>query len=131
MKKIINIKEGDKITYGTIMYDVAEIKQFPHGPMVGIYDEPPSKHIDYLNPESVKVLYPCNNCQGGGCHTCCATGYLPQDVQIEPDPQCSTCNHCDLYENENTVRSTTHFCKLSEDFIDDIEQCYCDDYKQE
>lgn len=38
-------------------YEVAEIRQFPHGKMVGIYDEPPSKHIDYWNPSS---LVPAN-----------------------------------------------------------------------
>ena len=45
---------GSRVTYGKYSYEVAEIKKFPHGLMVGIYDEPPSKHIDYLNLTSVR-----------------------------------------------------------------------------
>lgn len=47
------IKAGDFVRYAGSKYEVAEVKQFPHGPMIGIYDEPPSKHIDYLQPGSV------------------------------------------------------------------------------
>jgi hypothetical protein len=36
-------------------YEVAEIRQFPHGPMVGIYDEPPSKHVDFWNASSLTL----------------------------------------------------------------------------
>lgn len=52
---IENLKVGEKIFYGGSFYEVVEIKDFPHGKMVGIFDEPPSKHIDYLNPNSVKA----------------------------------------------------------------------------
>lgn len=34
-------------------YEVACIKRFPHGIMIGIYDEPPGKHVDFWNPGSV------------------------------------------------------------------------------
>jgi hypothetical protein len=46
------IKVGDWVMIAPTSeysYEVAELKQFPHGIMVGIYDEPPSKHIDYWN----------------------------------------------------------------------------------
>jgi len=35
------------------VYEVACIKPFPHGLMVGIYDEPPSKHVDFWNPKNL------------------------------------------------------------------------------
>lgn len=41
---------------------------------------------------------------------------------------CKTCENCNLYENENTLPSNTYFCKITEEFIPDIEQHYCDDY---
>jgi hypothetical protein len=73
---IENLKVGEEIFYASRFYEVAEIKEFPHGKMVGIFDEPPSKHIDYLNPSSVNEVYPCNNCQGGGCPTCSGYGRI-------------------------------------------------------
>ncbi len=36
-------------------YEVAEIRRFPHGFMVGIYDEPPSKHVDFWNASSLTL----------------------------------------------------------------------------
>lgn len=45
-----------RIGKGGYSYMVAEVKQFPHGKMIGIYDEPPSKHIDYWNPESLTIV---------------------------------------------------------------------------
>ena len=51
----INFKAGDKVSYAGSVYEVAHIKMFGNGPMVGIYDEPPSKHIDYLKPGSLKL----------------------------------------------------------------------------
>lgn len=36
-------------------YEIAEIKRFPHGYMIGIYDEPPSKHIDFWNSSSLTL----------------------------------------------------------------------------
>jgi hypothetical protein len=71
-----NLKAGEEIFYAGSFYEVAEIKDFPHGKMVGIFDEPPSKHIDYLNPSSVNEVYPCNACQGGGCPTCSGYGRI-------------------------------------------------------
>lgn len=41
--------------HGQWDYEVAEIKMYPHGPMIGIYDEPPSKHIDFWNPSSLTL----------------------------------------------------------------------------
>lgn len=42
-----NVKPGDKIFFAGSYYEVAEIT--PGGTMIGIFDEPPSKHIDYIN----------------------------------------------------------------------------------
>jgi len=64
------------VFYSEQYYEVAEFKQYPHGIMVGIYDEPPTKHIDYLNISSVNEIYSCYNCQGGGCPTCQGYGWL-------------------------------------------------------
>ena len=64
------INVGDAVFYAGAFYDVAEIKDFPHGKMIGIYDESTSKHIDYINPSNVSNVYPCNCCQGGGCPNC-------------------------------------------------------------
>lgn len=69
-------KEGDDVFYAGAFYKIAEIKEFPHGVMIGIYDEPPSKRVDYLNPKSVNKTYPCHNCQGGGCGVCLGYGIL-------------------------------------------------------
>lgn len=52
----IPIRAGDAVDYAGIVFLVADVKQFPHGPMVGIYDEPPGKHVDYVKPESVMVF---------------------------------------------------------------------------
>ena len=41
--------------HGQWDYEVAEIKMYPHGPMIGIYDEPPSKHVDFWNPSSLTL----------------------------------------------------------------------------
>lgn len=46
---------GTKVMYAGSEWEVAHQKRFPHGMMIGIYDEPPSKHVDYLNPESVTI----------------------------------------------------------------------------
>lgn len=71
-----NLKTGDEIFYAGTFYEVAEIKDFPHGEMIGIYDEPPTKHVDYLNPSSVNEVHPCNCCIGGGCPLCSGYGRL-------------------------------------------------------
>ena len=70
------VKRIEEIYYAGQFYEVAEIKVFPHGKMIGIFDEPPSKHIDYLNPENVSEVYPCFACQGGGCTVCNGHGKL-------------------------------------------------------
>lgn len=51
----IGFAPGDRvfISNPAFTYEVAEIKKFPHGWMVGIYDEPPSKHVDFWNPSSL------------------------------------------------------------------------------
>ncbi len=53
----MNIEEiqiGDMIFYAGDTYQVADIKHLPGNlQMIGIYDEPPTKHIDYLNPNQV------------------------------------------------------------------------------
>jgi len=47
---------GRFVKYAGSNYQVAEVKRFGHGYMIGIYDEPPSKHVDYLSPESVEII---------------------------------------------------------------------------
>ena len=73
-----NLKQGNEVFYAGAFYKVAEIKEFPHGIMIGIYDEPKSKHIDYLQPNSVNEVYPCYACQGGGCPVCSGYGRIIQ-----------------------------------------------------
>ena len=75
-EKAALLKENDDVYFAEAIYKVAEIKEFPHGIMIGIYDEP--GHIDYLNPESVEEVIPCSNCQGGGCPTCNGFGRIIQ-----------------------------------------------------
>lgn len=58
------------VFFAGAFYKVAEYKKFPFGTAVGIYDEPPSNHIDYLNPANVDEVAHCHNCQGGGCPVC-------------------------------------------------------------
>ncbi len=77
--KVNKLKQGDKIFYGGGFYEVAETKELPHGLMVGIYDEPPKKHIDYLQPENIMEVVPCYACQGGGCPVCGGYGKLTQN----------------------------------------------------
>ena len=50
------ISIGDKVRFANAIYEVAEIADCSHGRFVGIYDEPPSKHIDYLKVESVELM---------------------------------------------------------------------------
>ena len=71
---IENLKAGEEIFYAGSFYEVAEIAKFPHGKMIGIFDETKLNHIDYLNPSIVKEVYPCQACQGGGCPTCSGYG---------------------------------------------------------
>ena len=73
-----NLKQGNKVFYAGAFYEVAEIKEFPHGIMIGIYDDPNTKHIDYLQPNNVNEVIPCYACQGGGCTVCCGYGSLIQ-----------------------------------------------------
>ena len=65
-----------EVFFAGSFYEVAGTKNFPHGKMIGIYDEPPSKHIDYLHLDSVREVYDCNNCQGCGCTTCSGSGKI-------------------------------------------------------
>lgn len=70
------INKGDEVYFAGSFYKVAEIKMFPHGEMIGIYDEPPTKHIDYLKPNSVILAHPCYACQGSGCPVCSGCGKI-------------------------------------------------------
>lgn len=73
-----NLKHGDHVFYANAFYEVAEIKEFPHGIMVGVYDEPKSDHIDYLQPNSVDESIPCYVCHGSRCLVCSGRGRLTQ-----------------------------------------------------
>jgi len=46
--------------HGQWDYEVAEVKMYPHGPMIGIYDEPPSKHVDFWNASSLTLSRTAN-----------------------------------------------------------------------
>lgn len=46
------IKQGDFVIFADSNYEVADVS---NPQLVGIYDEPPSKHVDYLNRDSVKL----------------------------------------------------------------------------
>ena len=65
-----------EIFFAGSFYKVAGAKKFPHGKMIGIYDEPPSTHIDYLHLDIVREVYDCNNCQGCECVTCGGSGKI-------------------------------------------------------
>ena len=43
---------GLMVKYGGALYEVASIDE--RG-MIGIYDEPPTKHVDFLNPRNVTI----------------------------------------------------------------------------
>ena len=58
------------VFYAGTFYKVANYKKTPMGKMVGIYDEPPSNHVDYLNPANVDEVAHCHACQGEGCTVC-------------------------------------------------------------
>jgi hypothetical protein len=73
-----------EVFFAGAFYEVAEIKRFPHGKMIGIYDEPPSKHIDYLHPNSVHKVENCNNCQGCGCTVCNGFGKIVGELMTKP-----------------------------------------------
>jgi hypothetical protein len=75
IENLEKVSPGDRVYFSGRFYEVAEIKEFPHGPMIGIYDEYPSKHIDYLKPESVRPTAPCYACQNG-CPVCSGYGIL-------------------------------------------------------
>ena len=49
---------------------------------------------------------------------------------LPDDKSCSNCDHCMLYENENTQPSDKYYCEISEDFINDIDQYYCNKHEQ-
>lgn len=48
-------RRGAIVRYAGSKYEVAHQKQFPHGIMVGIYDEPPSRHVDYISPKNLTI----------------------------------------------------------------------------
>lgn len=69
LEKAKELKQGSEVYYAGSFYEFAELKKFPHGVMIGIYDEANSKHIDYLNVYSVKEVVPCGQCWNG-CPVC-------------------------------------------------------------
>ena len=73
-----DLKKGDEVFFAGAFFKVHEIKQFPHGLMIGIYDVPPSDHVGYLNPSDVSEVIPCYACQGGGCPVCGGYGRIVQ-----------------------------------------------------
>lgn len=73
-----DLKPKDEVFFAGSYYEFAELKEFPHGIMVGVYDEKPkNNHIDYLKPDSLLKVYPCNRCQCGGCLDCGGFGKYP------------------------------------------------------
>lgn len=74
-EKARTLKQGDEVYFAGAFYAFAELKEYPHGPMVGIYDErPKNNHIDYLSPDGLGEVLPCTRCQGGGCLDCSGFG---------------------------------------------------------
>lgn len=65
---------GERIWFANQIFEIKEIKEFPHGKMIGVNDY--ENHIDYLNPINVEKVYNCNCCQGGGCPVCSGLGFL-------------------------------------------------------
>ena len=65
-EEVKKLRKGSKIYYAGAVYEFATLKQFPHGVMIGIYDEPPTKHVDYLQPQNVNIVYHCPVCNGIG-----------------------------------------------------------------
>jgi len=43
---------GSKVQYAGAEYEVARVERG----MVGIYDEPPSQHVDFINPRNLTLL---------------------------------------------------------------------------
>jgi len=70
------LRKGNRIYYAGGIYDFATLKEFPHGIMIGIYDEPPTKHIDYLQPKNVDIIYHCPGCTGIWCPVCGGCGKI-------------------------------------------------------
>lgn len=58
MKKedLDKISIGDEVFFANRFYEVADISKQFGAKMIGIYDEPPSKHIDFLNPNSIDIV---------------------------------------------------------------------------
>lgn len=81
-----NVNIGDKVYYASSTYEVAEVKEIIPKALVliGIYDEPPSNHIDYLKPSSLSLVHHCASCQGQGCPTCRGLGYLHSPITVQP-----------------------------------------------
>lgn len=76
--EIKQLNKGEEIFFAGAYYEFSELKEYPHGFMVGIYDEKPkNNHIDYISHEKVLKVYPCNRCQGGGCFDCAGFGKYP------------------------------------------------------
>lgn len=42
---------GAKVQYGGAEYEVVRVERG----MVGIYDEPPSRHVDFINPRNITL----------------------------------------------------------------------------
>jgi len=74
------LEQKDEVFFAGNFYEVSELPNFTNGFFIGIYDEPPTKHIDYLNPKNVMKVYPCNKCQGGGCLDCGGFGKYPSTI---------------------------------------------------
>lgn len=63
----------DKVFYSGQIFDVCSVAR---NGFIAVYDEPPTKHVDFLNPENVRSAIPCNNCIGNGCPVCCGLGFV-------------------------------------------------------
>jgi hypothetical protein len=51
------IPEKSFVKYAGGKYRVAKMSELPGGIMfIGIYDEPPSKHVDYINPFNAEIV---------------------------------------------------------------------------
>ena len=44
---------------------------------------------------------------------------------------CSNCKNCILYETESVSKIDRHYCEITEEMIDDIDQHFCNEFNPE
>jgi hypothetical protein len=111
-------------------YEVAELRQFPHGLMIGIYDEPPSRHIDYWKPESLSKVAQLDERREGHSALRVKDGKLekfdPHPASDQPRPSVTLTPHeCAeqfrMYARSNKDKpDVVHQLNFCADFLDEF-----------